>query len=239
MPRFFTAQIENTIITLTGEDAHHLTKVLRARPGDSIQVCDGQGTDYLCTLESLSPSAVVARVDESRPNRSELPVEVTLYQALCKGDKLELIVQKAVELGVTRIVPVITARCVSLPDPKSLEKKRERWQKIAQGAAEQSGRGIIPQVGAALSFAAAVEAMAAGGRAVLFYERATRPLGQLLGEAGALSFMTGPEGGFEEGEVQAAQAAGLAICTLGSRILRCETAPLAAMAVIAAVYELL
>ena len=239
MPRFFVPPFAGDTAVLTGEDAHHLAKVLRARVGEAVDLCDGEGTDYRCVVHSFSPQSVTLQVVERTPSRGELPRRVTLYQALCKGDKMEQILQKAVELGVGRMVPVITARCVSLPDRRSLEKKRERWQKIALAAAQQSGRGLVPSVEPALSFGEAVAAMARED-AILFYEKATRPLGELLRrEGGPLSIMTGPEGGFAEEEARTAAEAGIALCSLGPRILRCETAPLAALAIIGAAWELL
>ena len=239
MPRFFTRDIAGDRVTLTGEDAHPLSRALRARVGEEIQVCDGEGFDYRCVLEEFSTGAVTARILEKTPSRGEMPRRVTLYQALCKGDKMETIVQKTVELGVYRIVPVITARCVSLPDSRSLEKKRERWQKIALSAAQQSGRGIIPEIAPALSFAQAAEEFCRE-TAILFYEKADRPLGEVLGQGeGPLSIMTGPEGGFEEAEADLLARKGAAVCTLGPRILRCETAPLCALSIIGAVCELL
>ena len=116
MPRFFTQEIAGERVILTGEDAHHLAKALRAKTGEPVEVCDGEGFAYRCVIESFSPGAVTARIVEKIPSRSEMPRKVTLYQALCKGDKMESIVQKSVELGVWRIVPVITSRCVSLPE---------------------------------------------------------------------------------------------------------------------------
>ena len=239
MARFFCREIAGDRVTLSGEDAHHLSRALRARAGEEITVCDGEGFDYRCVLEEFAPQTVTARILEKTPSRGELPRRVTLYQALCKGDKMETIVQKTVELGVWRIVPVVTARCVSLPDSRSLEKKRERWQKIALSAAQQSGRGIVPQVAPALPFAQAAEAMARE-TAILFYEKASLPLGEALRQGeGPVSIMTGPEGGFEEGEAALLAAKGAAVCTLGPRILRCETAPLCALSILGAVWELL
>ncbi|MBP0963089.1 MAG: RNA methyltransferase, partial [Oscillospiraceae bacterium] len=137
-------------------------------------------------------------------------------------------------------VPVLTARCISRPDAKSMAKKLERWNKIARAAADQSGRGIIPVVDDVMDFKAAAQRMAADKRPILFYENATIPLGQALQNiAGSVSLMTGPEGGFEPAEVEYAKQQGVHICSLGPRILRCETAPLAALAVVTAVMEIL
>ena len=161
--------------------------------------------------------------------------------ALPKADKLEHVIQKATELGAYEIVAFPSARCVSRPDDKSLQKKQERWQKIAASAAEQSGRGRIPQVLTLSSYKAALERAAQADKALLFYENeqaTTLKMALSSGGYHTVSLMTGPEGGLEEGEVAQASAAGLQVCTLGKRILRCETAPSAALSMILYEYEL-
>ena len=240
MPRFFDAAISGDQVAITGEDAAHLARALRLRPGEQITVCDGQGSDYLCTACEVTPQLVTARVVSQGPSVGEPPVPITLYQALCKGDKLELIIQKAVELGAARIVPVLTHRCVSRPDGGSMARKVERWQKIAAEAAKQSGRGVIPQIDQLMDFKTAISCMKKDPKAILFYEEATVPLGSVLGQPeGGISIMTGPEGGFEPEEVAFAKEQEVAICSLGPRILRCETAPLCALSLIAGVLEIL
>ena len=162
-------------------------------------------------------------------------MKVSVYMAFPKADKLEHVIQKATELGVYEIVAFPSARCVSRPDEKSLKKKLERWQKIAASAAEQSGRGRIPQVIVVDSYAAALNRAAQADLSILFYEneRATT-LRMALEEKPwkTISLLTGPEGGLEEREVEQAKVAGLHICTLGKRILRCETAPLCALSAV-------
>jgi len=240
MPRFFVAEVQDGRAELRGEDALHLARSLRVRPGELITVCDAAGTDHLCRVEAVEEGRVVAVVTQSRPASSETPFPVTLYVALSKGDKMESVIQKGVELGAAAFVPVLTARCVSRPDEKSAAKKLERWNKIARAAAEQSGRGLVPPVEAVLPFAAAVGRLAAEPLPILFYENADQPLGPALrGIAGGVGLMTGPEGGFEPAEVELARQQGVRVCSLGPRILRCETAPLAALAVVAAVLEIL
>ena len=171
-------------------------------------------------------------VDAVTPNASEPSLAVTLYMGLPKADKLEWIIQKAVELGVTAIVPVVTARSIARVDGKDAEKKRTRWQKIAAEAAGQSGRGIIPTVEAPISFKQALPRLAAENT-LLCYEGGGQPIGQLVSrEDTALSLVVGPEGGFDPAEVAAVTAGGGRIATLGPRILRCETAPIAALAVV-------
>ena len=163
---------------------------------------------------------------------------MTLYQALPKGDKLELIVQKAVELGVSAIVPVLTGRCVSRPDPKGMEKKRERLQRIAREAAGQSGRGIVPEVRPLLPWEKALAELAQSPCPVLFYEEARDPFGPLLEpRPGEIALMVGSEGGFSPEEAEEARGRGVRLCTMGPRILRCETAPLYALSAIGFYYE--
>lgn len=167
------------------------------------------------------------------PSVTEPNVSVHLYQAMPKADKLELIIQKAVELGVNSITPVMTRRCVSRPDAKSMKKKLERYNRIALEAAKQSGRGIIPQVNPLLELDQALGQMQQSGCPILFYENATAPARQLLQSAtGEISILIGAEGGFDEDEVERAKDAGCSILSLGKRILRCETAPLAALSII-------
>lgn len=240
MPRFFVTDTVDGRVCLQGQDALHLARSLRVKPGELITVCDSAGTDHICSVESISDSCVTAVVTQSRPSTAETPHPITLYVALAKGDKLESVIQKGVELGAAAFVPVLTARCISRPDAKSLAKKLERWNKIARAAAEQSGRGTIPVVEEAVDLKTAVERMAADALPILFYENATIPLGQALqGISGPVSLFTGPEGGFEPAEVEYAKGRGIHICSLGPRILRCETAPLAALAVVGAVMEIL
>lgn len=233
MPRFFTQEVDQHQAILRGDDARHVTKVLRLRPGEHLLVCDGQGRDYDCVFESASASEVLLRVESSQPSQTEPSLFVTLYQALPKGDKLDWIIQKAVELGVGAVVPVLTQRCVSRPDPKSMEKKRERLQRIALEAAKQCGRGRIPQVKPLLSYEEALAAMASDEKALLFYENSTTSFRRELEQgATSLSILVGAEGGLSPQEVEAAQQLGIPSVSLGKRILRCETAPLAALAVL-------
>lgn len=234
MPRFFVDNVEGESITITGGDAAHIGRVLRMAAGDALVVCDsGSDTEYFCKITAITPQAVTLAVDSARHSAAEPDVRVRLYQALPKADKMELIIQKAVELGVYEITPVLTSRCVSRPDAKSLAKKEERWQKIAEEAAKQSGRGRIPAVRPTLSFSAAAEELAGAPLSVLFYELGGERLKTLLqGCPAALSIMIGAEGGFDEKEVAYAAERGVKTATLGKRILRCETAPLCALSAI-------
>ena len=233
MPRFFTETINESKGIISGDDAKHIAKVLRMHAGEKLVACDCQGYDYDCVIESLSDKEVELSVERKYSSETEPSVSVTLYQAMPKSDKMELIIQKAVELGVSAIVPVQTKRCVSRPDAKSMAKKLERYNRIALEAAKQCGRGRIPQVLPMLDFADAIKAMKEDQRAFLFYENSNSSFRKELEQGvNSVSIMVGAEGGFEEEEVQKALDLGIASLSLGKRILRCETAPLAALSII-------
>ena len=236
MARFFVTpeELNMEFLVLTGENADH-AKVLRIKKGDEIVLCDGEGRESICTVSDVA-NGQVSLVTKSREEAStEAAVKASVYMAFSKGDKLEHVIQKATELGAFEVVAFPSARCVSRPDEKSLKKKLERWQKIAQSAAEQSGRGRIPQVVVVNSYKAALERALQSDIAILFYEneRATT-LRSVLQEKpySSVSLITGPEGGLEVSEVEQALIAGCKVCTLGSRILRCETAPLCALSAV-------
>lgn len=236
MTRFFVEPeaLQPDFLILTGENAQH-AKVLRLRCGENVLVCDGQGNECLCTISDVSPDQISLVVQKRLETESEPCVHVSVYMAFPKGDKLEHVIQKATELGAYEIVAFPSSRCVSKPDDKSLKKKLERWQKIAASAAEQSGRGRIPQVITVPSYRAALERAAKADLALLFYENeqsTTLKMALSQGEYRSVSLLTGPEGGLEISEVNQAQDAGLKVCTLGKRILRCETAPLCALSAV-------
>ena len=231
MPRFFVAshQIENGFVTVLGDDAHHISRALRMAVGEHITVCDMQRNEYECELCEFLPDSVRARVLSCTPSQTEPPVEITLYQALPKGEKLDFIIQKAVECGATRIVPFESERCVVRCKKESEAHKTERRARIALEAAKQCGRGVIPTVLPTVSFLQMLE-MAAGDGAVLFcYEGdGTKGLGEILREYGELptsvSIVIGSEGGFSQNEVKKAKDEGAVLTGLGKRILRTETA---------------
>ena len=234
--RFFVApnEMHPDFMVLTGENADH-AKVLRLKAGEEVTVCDGQGREAVCTISDVSQGQISLVVKKTEASVSEPKVKASIYMAFSKGDKLEHVIQKATELGAYEIVAFPTARCVSRPDEKSLKKKMERWQKIAASAAEQSGRGVIPAVYVLNSFKAAVERACTADKAILFYEneRANTLKATLSASPyTSVSLLTGPEGGLEPGEVETASKLGMQICTLGSRILRCETAPLCALSAV-------
>lgn len=237
MARFFVSreEMEGSFLVLTGENAAH-AKVLRLKNGDDVTVCDGQGRECRCTVSDVSPGQISLVVRSREASRSEAAVQVRVFLGFPKADKLEHVIQKATELGAYEIVAFPTARCVSRPDEKALGKKLERWRKIAASAAEQSGRGRIPRVTVLPGYAAALAEAAKAEVPILFYENeegCTLSMA-LAGHPGfrSVSLVTGPEGGLEPEEVRQAREAGLAVCTLGSRILRCETAPLCALSAV-------
>jgi len=233
MAWFFTSGIVTPLFTITGEDARHIERSLRMVRGETLMLCDGAQTEHSCVIEEFSPAGVEVRVTGSRPCQNEPSVQVTLYQAMPKGDKMDAIIQKAVELGAHAVVPVISARCISRPDEKSLRKKEARWQKIARQAAEQSRRGIIPRVGNTIPFDEAARQGSAADASIIFYECGGDSVKTLIPPGcKTMAIFIGSEGGFEESEVRAVLQNGGRAATLGKRVLRAETAPLAALAVL-------
>ena len=227
MTRFFVTpeELQPDFLVLTGENAQH-AKVLRLKNGEQVLVCDGQGQECVCTVSDVSAGQISLVVNKRQPSATEARVQVSVCMAFPKADKLEHVIQKATELGAYEIVAFPSARCVSKPDEKSLSKKLERWQKIAASASEQSGRGRVPEVLVLPSYKAALERAATADKALLFYENEQATTLRMALESGAyktVSLLTGPEGGLEENEVAQASAAGFRVCTLGKRILRCET----------------
>lgn len=236
MTRFFVSPEElcSNFLVLKDENAAH-ARVLRLKNGEEVLICDGQGNECVCTVSDVSPEQICLVVKSRQESLSEARVKVSVYMAFPKSDKLEHVIQKATELGAYEIIAFPSARCVSKPDEKSLRKKSERWQKIAASAAEQSGRGRIPEVHVLRSYAEALERAGKSDLAILFYENERASTLRMALETknfSTVSFLTGPEGGFEQEEVDRAVNAGLQICTLGSRILRCETAPLCALSAV-------
>ena len=238
MPRFFTQDITEAGGCITGEDAKHIAKVLRMKVGDELTVCDTKGRDYDCMIEEIGAGEVRLKVLSVAPSQSEPDVRVHLYQAMPKADKMETIIQKAVELGAASITPVMTRRCVSRPDAKSMDKKLVRYNRIALEAAKQCGRGVVPPVLPLLELPQALEQMQWTGCPILFYENATAPAKQVIAKAREsgkeleIAVLIGAEGGFDEDEVALAREHGCHILSLGKRILCCETAPLAALTIL-------
>lgn len=245
MHHFFVKpeQIENGLVAITGPDVNHGKNVLRMKPGEELFISDGTGRDYRCQIRSLDPEQILADILEQEPEGRELPSAITLYQGLPKSDKMELIIQKAVELGVSRIVPVATKYAVVKLDAKKEESKRKRWQAIAESAAKQSKRSRIPEVSPVLSLHEALREAAAGDVGFFAYEHqdgmaGTRRELSRVKAGQEIAVFVGPEGGFEKDEVLAAEAAGIRPVSLGKRILRTETAGLALLSVLMMKLEL-
>ena len=230
---FFTEEeIDTNKYIITGENAKHI-RVLRMRNGEELTLVTPLGVRHECKIADVNQSQIEVDVLESHPCENEPDVFVTLYQALPKGDKMDYIVQKCVELGVSRIVPVMSSRCVSRPDEKSLKKKIARWQKIALQAAMQSRRGIIPEVCQCVSLKQAAELTGENDKTVFFYELGGDSVKNILADKPkTIGMFIGSEGGFEESEAELVLSNGAVAATLGKRILRAETAPLAALSVI-------
>lgn len=223
---------ENTDFALDKEDSKYISSVLRMREGEELVVVDGTGCEIVASVSSVSKDSVVLRAVSRRVCVSESPCKITLYQSVSKGERMDLTIQKSVELGVYRIVPVFSSRCVVRPGKDS---KIDRWQKIALEAARQSGRGIIPSVSAPMTFKEAL-ADAASSEMKLFpwEEEHGRTLKQVLGDSSfsSAAVFIGPEGGFSEEEASLASSSGLSLVTLGKRILRTETAGPAVLAML-------
>ncbi len=235
MYRFYieSTKISDTTICIDGADVNHIKNVLRMKIGEKLIACDGQGNDYCCIIAEFAKDNIILSITERRKTDTELPAKLILFQGLPKKDKMEMIIQKAVELGAYEIVPVMMKRTiVKLEDKKKEQKKLERWQAIAEGAAKQSGRGFIPKVHEVVSYKEAVTMASECNMALLPYECAsgmkeTRALINQSKEKSSIGIMIGPEGGFEDEEVTLAKDHGITPITLGKRILRTETAGLA------------
>jgi len=245
MPRFFVTASQIGIrddgsktVLIFGDDASHITKSLRMREGEALTVCDMARREYDCTVLSTGEEVLLCVVGE-RECDTEPPYRATLYQALCKGDKFDTVVQKAVECGVFRIVPFISEHCVVRLTKKDCEKKIVRWQRIAAEAAKQCGRGIIPEVLPLMTFGEAVCDAATADIPLFCYEaedNVSLPEALKGKSADSLSLVIGSEGGFSVREAEEARAAGLVSVSLGKRILRTETASSFVLAAVS--YEL-
>jgi 16S rRNA (uracil1498-N3)-methyltransferase len=231
--RYFTAEIGGGRAALTGQDAHHLADVMRAKCGDTVILCDPSAVEYTGTVTAILPGRVEFSVSEGYPSAVEPNVEVTLFAACPKQSKLEDIIRHSVELGVHEIVPFFSRYCVAAP--KNEAAKSERYNRIASEAAKQCGRGILPRVAPALTkFPEVCALLSQYDTSLFFYEGGGVPLRTLLPAAGVrrIAVITGSEGGFAAEEAAAAVKAGAVAVGLGPRILRCETAPLAALAAV-------
>lgn len=239
MPRFFVdaCDTKGKSIVITGEDVNHIKNVLRLKIGDEITINDKENIDYICNISSFDDGAVVADIVDVMKNAAELPVKIVLFQGLPKLDKLEFIIQKAVELGVSEIVPVVTKRSIVKVDPKKEEKKLARYQAIATSAAKQSGRGVVPEVKAFMSYKEAIKYAASLDMTIIPYEEAkgvkySKEVIKSIKGKESLGIFIGPEGGFAKEEVDLAMENGASAITLGHRILRTETAGLTTLSII-------
>jgi 16S rRNA (uracil1498-N3)-methyltransferase len=231
MPRFFKEDFCNAPF-LEGDDARHIAKSLRMQKGERLTVCDTKGVDYFCVISNVCDGRIDLEIEDKEASKTEPTVFVTLYQCLPKGDKMDSVVRQSVESGVSKIVPVMSANCVSRPDPKSLAKKCERWQKIADEAAGQCGRGILPHVASPITFNALTEEMKLNDINLFFYELGGKSVSDTVNCEKNIGIIIGPEGGFTAREAEIITSSGVKACTLGPRIFRTETAPIAALAAV-------
>lgn len=246
MYRFYVDQdqIGEEFITIKGIDVNHIKNVLRMRTGEKLIICNGQGKDFYCIIDSESKDEIIVSIEEVCNTDTELDGKIYLFQGLPKKDKMELIIQKAVELGVFEIIPVMTQRTVvKLEDKKKEDKKVERWQLIATSAAKQSNRGIIPTVSGTMSFKESLDYAKNMDIKIIPYENAddinkTKEIIQSIKSGQSVGIFIGPEGGFEEKEIGQALEAGVLPITLGRRILRTETAGLTILSMIMLQMEL-
>ena len=239
MHRFFVPaeNVGNGEIRVTGDDINHIKNVLRMTAGEKVVVSCGQGTDYYCIIEDIQETGVSLRIQEEKPAVTELPVRIVLFQALPKVDKMELVIQKAVELGASEVVPVRSRRCVVKLDAHREAKKLARWRAIAESAAKQSGRGILPQIHDSMDFGKALEYAQELDSVLIPYELCdaideSQHIVQRAVRQNSIGIFIGPEGGFERIEVEAALRSGAQQVSLGKRILRTETAGLAVLSVL-------
>ncbi len=242
MHRFFVDKdnIENNKICITGEDVKHIKNVLRLNEGDIISVCDKQNTDYDVIILEFHKEMILCDILSTKISSSEPPVDIILYQGIPKSTKMDLIIQKSTELGIAKIIPVITERTiVKIQDRKKEEKKLERWQRISEEAAKQSKRGIIPDVCPILTFEEMLETLKDNSLTIVPYENEEKVgIKEVLKNNSnkKINIIIGPEGGFEEWEIQSLESIGSKIVSLGPRILRTETAGFVASAIV--LYEL-
>ena len=236
MNRFFTEDIAGNTARITGEDVKHISRVLRLRVGEQIAVCDGRANEYIGEITSISDAEVLCRVGEAQPSLTESRVRVTLFQGLPKSGKMETIVQKCVELGIDTVVPTLLSRCVAVPT-RDFEKKRIRYQRVAEEAAKQSRRGIIPNVTGVVRVQD-IDCTAFDTVLVAYEDEHATTLKEVLraGVGERIAIVIGPEGGLEASEVAMLCGKGAKTVSLGTRILRTETAGMAMLAQI--LYEL-
>lgn len=245
MPRFFvpSQNVCENVIKITGDDAFHIARSLRMAEGDEITVCDMHSTEHICRLTKIRDEECECVILSSKKSDTDPPFPITLYMAYPKGDKLETVVQKAVELGAKRIVPFESSRCIKKPKAEKQDKQTARLQRIAEEAAKQCGRASLPEVAQPIQYREMLKEAVNADLALFCYEGdGGRSLKAVLEENAdipkSISVIVGCEGGFSLEEAEAAIAAGCISVTLGKRILRCETAPSYALSAISYRYEL-
>ncbi len=228
IPRIYIGsdRIENDRAYIDGSDANHILRVLRKEKGDTLHVCDMHGNSYNAIIDEITKDGLFAILGEPEKSNNEMPFKVSVYQCFPKSDKLETVIQKAVELGAYEIVAVMSERCVARPDGKAFAKRLERLKKISESAAAQCGRSIIPEIRGIISYEAAIKEISEKDIGFICYEGdGTKPLNQLLDKTPeTIGFLIGPEGGLSEKETSLAKENNLSLAGLGKRILRTETA---------------
>lgn len=225
---------DGPVISIRGGDVNHIRNVLRMKPGDRIVVSNGADRDFYCVIREIREDEVLVEASPEEVRESELPADLILYQGLPKGTKMETVIQKAVELGAVRIVPVAMRRSVARFDDRKQKTKIPRWNSIAESAAKQSGRRVIPEVTRVFSWREAVSEASGLDRILVPYENARGMAGTMealqgLAPGQKIGIFIGPEGGFERSEIQDLTEAGARVISLGSRILRTETAGMTAL----------
>lgn len=239
MYRFFTdtSHISGGQIRITGSDVNHIRNVLRMKPGEQVLISTGDEWEYLCSIGNLGEEEVICRILDAQKSGKELPSKIVLYQCLPKGDKMETVIQKAVELGAVRIVPVESKRCVVRLDDRKKVSRVRRWNAVSEAAAKQSKRMIIPEVNEVMAYEQMLEDADKLDLKFVPYERCegmdrTRQLLSQIRPGQSVGVLIGPEGGFEEDEIERAEAAGFQAVTLGKRILRTETAGMTMLSIL-------
>jgi 16S rRNA (uracil1498-N3)-methyltransferase len=242
MHKFFVDKenISDKTIHIVGDDVNHISRVLRLREGEEILVSNGEGKEYICTIEQVNKKEVLCKIQQELENATEAPIKITLYQGLPKSQKMDLIVQKCVEIGVCKIQPVITKRVVVKVDGRDISGKVERWRRISEEAAKQSNRGIIPEVIEPISSEQAIEELKSMDLALVPYEKeSAKGLKSVLKEHANvknIGILIGPEGGFDDSEIEEFLKSNIIPVTLGPRILRTETAGFVAASIV--LYEI-
>ncbi len=248
MPRFFVSKDnineEERIISILGEDAFHIARSLRMAVGDDLTVCDGEGRDYTCKLKKIRDNQVDCEILEAVECPAEPPYKVTVYQALVKGERLDVAIQKSVEFGATAVVPFESSRCIVRMKGEKEGSKSQRRRRIAAEAAKQCGRGIVPDVSEPVPFKEMLAQAAGCDLAIFCYEKeGDRMLGSTLealrsNPPKSVAIVVGPEGGFSPEEAESAERAGLSLLGLGRRILRTESAAAFVLACLSSEFEL-